>query len=141
LVVIFDRSPDGLAAGDELDPLPEPLVPDVLVPELVPEVVPPVLPDVLPLLLLPEPLVLDCAAAIAGAKAMTATTRTMTSFCILASSEKSIAGTTGGRRSAIFAPRPQVGVVRTYERRMCAPGKWPWKLAEFFFAALTPRPD
>jgi hypothetical protein len=90
-VVIFERSPDGLAAGDELDPLPEPLVPDVLEPDplpepLVPEVVPPVLPDVLPLL--PEPLVLDCAAAIAGANAITATTTAMTSFFILTSCEE-----------------------------------------------------
>ena len=91
-VVIFERSPDGLAAGDEVDPevlVPEPLAPEV-VGALPPEVVvpddfdEPALPDVL---LLPEPLVPDCAAAIAGAKAMTATTRAMTSFCILASSE------------------------------------------------------
>jgi hypothetical protein len=98
-VVIFERSPDGLAAGDEVDPLPEPLVPDVLDPDVLPDpLVPEVLPDVLPLL--PEPLVLDWAAAIAGANAITATTRAMTSFFILTSCKKSIIprGDNGGRR-------------------------------------------
>ena len=86
-VVCFERSSEGLAAGDALDPLPDVLpVPEPDVEPLLPEVEP-VLPDVdepdvVPLL--PEPLVLDCAAAIAGAKAITATTSMMMSFCILA---------------------------------------------------------
>jgi hypothetical protein len=104
-VVILERSPEGLAAGDEVDPLPDVLVPEPLPPEVVgalpPEVV---VPD--DLLLLPE-LVPDC--AIAGANAMTATTRAMTSFCILASSGNRTGSDNAGRRSAIFGPRLQAG--------------------------------
>jgi hypothetical protein len=82
-VVNFERSVEGLAAG-EPDVL---LVPDPEVELLLPDDVDGVLPPALPDLVLPEPLVLDCAAAIAGAKAMTATTRMMTSLCIRTSSE------------------------------------------------------
>ena len=84
-VVIFERSVDGLAAG-EPDVL---LVPDPDVELLLPDDVDGVFPPALPEVLRPEPLVLDCAAAIAGAKAMTATTSMMTSLCIRASSENS----------------------------------------------------
>jgi hypothetical protein len=45
-VVCFERSPDGLAAGDEVEPLPdvlvpEPPAPEVLVPDPLPEVLVP----------------------------------------------------------------------------------------------------
>ena len=142
-VVIFERSPDGLAAGDEVDPLPEVLVPEPLAPEVVgalpPEVVvpddfdEPALPDV--------PVVPDCAAAITGANAMTATTRAMTSFCMLASSEDRTDSDNAGRRSAIFGPRLQNGDERTYDSpewlRWSGDGKFP----ESFFAASNSRPD
>lgn len=87
-VVYFDMSPEGLAAGDELDPLLDDPLPDVLpLPEVLPEPLPDVPEGVLPpepevLGLLPLPPVLDCAAATAGASAITAAMRTMTSFSI-----------------------------------------------------------
>jgi hypothetical protein len=87
-VVYFEKSPDGLAAGDEVDPLldvlplPE-VLPELLLPDVPEGVVPPELPEVL--LPLPVPVVLYCAAAIAGANAMTAAKRARTSFRILTS--------------------------------------------------------
>lgn len=96
-VVCFDISPDGLADGADVDEEPEPdelpepeELPEApgleLLPLPDPPVVAPVLPeplDELPLVL--DPPVLDCAAAIAGASATTATMKRRTSFCILAS--------------------------------------------------------
>lgn len=81
-VVYFDISPDGLAAGDELEELPDVLEPAPL-PDVLPELLLPDVPDGLPELpdVLP-PLPVDCAAAITGAKATTATRRTRTSFSI-----------------------------------------------------------
>jgi hypothetical protein len=83
LVVYFDISADGLAAGD--DELPDVLGVEAPLPDVLPE---PLLPDVpdgvleLPGLL-PVPPVLDAAAAIAGARATTATRRPRTSFRII----------------------------------------------------------
>ena len=95
-MVYFERSPDGLAAGDELDPLLDVLplpdeLPELLLPDELPELLLPDVPDggVAPepelLLPLPLPPVLDCAATIAGASPMTAARRTRTSFRILTS--------------------------------------------------------
>ena len=89
-VVYWERSPalpDGLAEGDEVE-LPDP--PVVLLPVLLPDDVPePVLPDVpegeleLPDEPLPLPLPpVDCAAAMAGAKAMIPTKNVSISFCM-----------------------------------------------------------
>jgi hypothetical protein len=89
-VVYCERSPeapDGLAAGDELDPLPDVLgIVELPVLEPVPEL----LPDVDPEGLEPDPLpglgVLgDCAAAIAGARA-TSATRTATKIVVMLTS-------------------------------------------------------
>jgi hypothetical protein len=134
-VVIFERSPDGLAAGDELDPLPEVLVPEPLAPGVVgalpPEVVvpddfdEPALPDVL--------VVPDCAAAIAGANAMTATTRAMTSFCILASSDSRTDSDNAGRRPAIFGPRLQAGDESTYDSPRALPWNGEGEIRGIFF--------
>lgn len=109
-VVYFERSVEGLAAGEPdvllvPDPEDEPLLPDD-----VDGVLPPALPDVL----LPEPPVLDCAAAIAGAKAMTATMSMMTSLCIRASSENRPETDNAGRKLAIFLPRLRAGTAITY---------------------------
>ena len=101
----FEKSPAGLADGDDIDPLPDVLLPEVLLPDVLPPVVLPVLPPVvvpvpelplpdvldgvlepeLPELLLPVPPVLDCAAATAGANAITAAMRTRKNFTMLTS--------------------------------------------------------
>ena len=119
-VVYFDISPDGLAAGDEL-PDPEVLGVDAPLPEVLPELLPPVLdgvlelPDVLPPLFVP---LLDCAAAIAGARATTATRRMRTSFCIMASSDSRVRTADAGRRSNVQAASQKA------EQQGNWPGRW-----------------
>jgi hypothetical protein len=95
-VVYFEKSldaPDGLADGDEVEEPPDVLglmvppepdaPPEPLVPDVPDGVVPPELPDLL--LPLPVPLVLDCAAASAGARATAATMNARRIFFILTS--------------------------------------------------------
>jgi hypothetical protein len=84
-VVYFEKSlvvPDGLAEGEPEDPLDPPDVPDV---DPLPDPVPLFVPDGLlePEVSFPPPLPPVWAAAIAGARAMTATKSMRISFCMV----------------------------------------------------------
>ena len=116
-VVYFDMSPDGLAAGDEVDELPDVLGVEAPLPDVLPEPLPDVPDGVLEL---PEgafvpPPVLDCAAAIAGARATTATRRPRTIFRIMTSSNLRLTMLPPGG-AAMFRP-PSKSYIRGEVRR------------------------